>query len=454
MPLPLSAPTDDRTGFTVAIVGRPNTGKSTLFNRLTGTRAAIVDPQPGVTRDRREGEGRLGHLAFRVIDTAGLEEQESGTIGSRMRDQTGRAIDEADVLVFVVDGRTGPIPDDAFYARELRKSDRPIVLVANKCESRRSDPGLQECWSLGLGAPVPVSAEHGHGMNLLLEALAPHAVESDDEDQGDETVRLAVIGRPNVGKSTLVNRLIGEERVITGPEPGITRDAVSVHWKAADMSIELIDTAGMRRRSRVTDRVEKMSVSDTLTAIRFAHVVLLMLEAGETFSRQDLAIADLVEREGRGLIVGINKWDTVRERAAARRELNLRIREVLPQVRGVPMIFLSALQGKGVNRLIPAIKETSERWNRRIETPRLNRWLENVVETHPPPVVRGGRIRLRYVTQPTARPPTFIFFGTRVSDLPEAYQRYLANRIRKDFDLPGIPIRVRFRSRKNPYDPG
>jgi len=439
--------------FTVAIVGRPNVGKSTLFNRLTGKRAAIVDPRPGVTRDRREGEGSIGPLQFRLIDTAGLEEAEPGSIAHRMRGQTDRALDDADVLLFVIDARAGVTPDDQHFARELRRLGTPVILVANKAEARVADAGFYDAFSLGLGDPVPVSAEHGDGMGDLYEALAPFAPDETaaPEDGDDGPLRLAIVGRPNVGKSTLVNRLLGEERMITGPEPGLTRDAIAARWEFQGRPIELIDTAGMRRKSRVRERVEKLSVANSLQTIQFAHVVVVMLDAGQAFDRQDLSIVDLIEREGRGLVVAVNKWDLVKEQREVRRELELRLEELLPQVRGVPLVTFSALQGRGTDRLMPAVASSYDRWNRRIGTADLNRWLEDVMAAHPPPVVRGGRVKLRYASQTKSRPPTFTLHGTRVADLPASYKRYLINRMREDFDLPGIPLRLRFKAPKNPY---
>ncbi|MBC6440316.1 MAG: ribosome biogenesis GTPase Der [Rhodospirillales bacterium] len=441
------------SSFTVAIVGRPNVGKSTLFNRLTGKRVAIVDPAPGVTRDRREGEGSIGPLTFQVVDTAGLEEAEPGTVAHRMRIQTDRALDEADLLLFVIDARAGVTPDDEHFARELRRTGTPIVLVANKAEARVADAGFYDAFSLGTGDPVPFSAEHGEGMGDLYQAVAPYAEAAEEESDAaaEGPLRLAIVGRPNVGKSTLVNHLLGEDRMITGPEPGLTRDAIAARWSFEGQAIELVDTAGMRRKARVREQVEKLSVSDSLNAIQFAHVVVVMLDAGQAFDKQDLAIADLVDREGRSIVVAINKWDLVKDQVAMRREFELRLGELLPQIRGVPLVTLSALNGRGTKRLMPAVVESYGHWNRRIGTADLNRWLEDAVSAHPPPVVRGGRVKLRYATQGKSRPPTFTVFGTRVSDLPDSYRRYLINRLRDDFDLPGTPLRLRFKAPKNPY---
>ncbi len=438
--------------FTVVIVGRPNVGKSTLFNRLVGRRSAIVDAQPGVTRDRREGTGNIGPLRFRVVDTAGLEEADAGTIGERMRRQTDHALSHADVLLFVVDARAGLTPDDRHFARELRKSGLPVVLVANKAEGRAGDSGFFDAFSLGLGDPVPISAEHGEGLGELHNALAAFAPDdASDEVTGEGPMRLAIVGRPNVGKSTLVNRLLGEDRMITGPEPGLTRDSIAAAFAFEGRDIELVDTAGMRRRARVTENVERMSVGDSLTTIRFAHIVAVVVDATEAYDKQDLAIIDLVEREGRGLVVVVNKWDLVSSQAEVRRRFEELLGDLMPQVRGAPLVPLSALSGRGTDRLMPAVVGAFDRWNKRFPTSLLNRWLEQVLATHPPPVSGGGRIKLRYVSQAKARPPTFTLHGSRVDKLPEAYKRYLVNRMREDFDLPGVPIRLRFKAPKNPY---
>ncbi len=440
--------------FTVAIVGRPNVGKSTLFNCLTGKRSAIVDPQPGVTRDRREGEGQLGTLNFRLVDTAGLEDAAPGSIGARMRAQTDRALADADVLLFVIDARAGVTPEDRHFARELRRLDSPVILVANKSEARIADAGYFDAFSLGLGEPVRLSAEHGNGMGGLFSSLKPFAEKAGEapEEDGEGPLRLGIVGRPNVGKSTLVNRLLGEERMITGPEPGLTRDAIAARWIHQGREIELVDTAGMRRRARVQEKLEQLSIGNSLEAIRFAHVVVVMLDAGQAFDRQDLSIVDLIEREGRALVVAINKWDLVEDQKETRGELELTLGELLPQVRGVPLVTFSALDGRGTQRLMPAVVSSYERWNRRVSTADLNRWLKEVVSSHPPPISGGGRIKLRYATQGKTRPPTFTVFGTRVSNLPNAYKRYLANRLREDFDFPGVPLRLRFKAPRNPYE--
>ncbi|MDA1071912.1 MAG: ribosome biogenesis GTPase Der [Proteobacteria bacterium] len=438
--------------FTVVIAGRPNVGKSTLFNRLVGRRIALVDPTPGVTRDWRDGMGNIGPLTFRVIDTAGLEEADPGTLGARMREQTSQALAQADVMLFVVDARTGLTPEDTHFARELRRSGLPVILVANKAEGRAGEGGFFDAYSLGLGDPVPISAEHGEGLGDLYNALVVFAPEEDEERQsGEGAMKLAIVGRPNVGKSTLVNRLLGSERMITGPEAGLTRDSIAAAYRYEGRDIELVDTAGMRRKSRVAEGIERMSVSDTLLTIRYAHVVAVVVDATEAYDKQDLTIVDLIEREGRSPLVVVNKWDLVKDQKGVRQKFEDLLYDLLPQVKGAPLVTLSALSGRGVERLMPAVVEAYERWNARIPTSLLNRWLEDVLATHPPPVSGGGRIKLRYVSQAKSRPPTFTLHGTRVDDLPESYKRYLVNRMRVDFDLPGVPIRLRFKSPKNPY---
>ncbi|MDA0220278.1 MAG: ribosome biogenesis GTPase Der [Proteobacteria bacterium] len=438
--------------FTVVIAGRPNVGKSTLFNRLVGRRIALVDPTPGVTRDWRDGMGNIGPLTFRVIDTAGLEEADPGTLGARMREQTSQALAQADVMLFVVDARTGLTPEDTHFARELRRSGLPVILVANKAEGRAGEGGFFDAYSLGLGDPVAISAEHGEGLGDLYNALAVFAPEEDEERQsGEGAMKLAIVGRPNVGKSTLVNRLLGSERMITGPEAGLTRDSIAAAYRYEGRDIELVDTAGMRRKSRVAEGIERMSVSDTLLTIRYAHVVAVVVDATEAYDKQDLTIVDLIEREGRSPLVVVNKWDLVKDQKGVRQKFEDLLYDLLPQVKGAPLVTLSALSGRGVERLMPAVVEAYERWNARIPTSLLNRWLEDVLATHPPPVSGGGRIKLRYVSQAKSRPPTFTLHGTRVDDLPESYKRYLVNRMRIDFDLPGVPIRLRFKSPKNPY---
>ncbi|MEE2968750.1 MAG: ribosome biogenesis GTPase Der [Pseudomonadota bacterium] len=442
--------------LTVAIVGRPNVGKSTLFNRLVGRRAALVHPEPGVTRDRREGEGRLGGLELTLIDTAGLEDAPGGSMEARMREQTERALSDADVALLVIDARIGLTPMDRHFTDWIRKSPTPVILVANKCEGGGGRSGQLEAYELGLGDPVGISAEHGEGLSDLFDALAEHATDADyesDDSGAGGTVQLAIIGRPNVGKSTLVNRLIGEERVITGPEPGVTRDAIAIQWKWGGHDIRLIDTAGMRRRSRVAQPLEKLSVADTLRAIRFAHVVVLLVDGEAIGERQDFTIAKQVIDEGRAMVIAVNKWDIVKDRDSVLRQLFDRLERSLPQVRGIPVVPLSALTGAGTDKLLPAVFKGYETWNRRIPTSELNKWLAAVLERHPPPLVQGKRLRIRYMTQPKARPPTFAVFASRSDSLPESYLRYLANGLRDSFDLSGVPIRINPRKGKNPYAP-
>jgi GTP-binding protein len=443
----------------VAIIGRPNVGKSTLFNRLVGRRAALVHPTPGVTRDRREGEANVAGLAFTVIDTAGLEEAGGDTLDARIQFQTHRAMDDADVALLLVDARAGLTPLDRHFADWARRSKTPVILVANKCEGRAGQSGLLEAYELGLGDPVPISAEHGEGMSDLRDALAPYVAEDSSEedaepDEHDGPLQLAIVGRPNVGKSTLINRLVGDERVVTGPEPGVTRDSIAIDWRWNDMPIRLFDTAGMRRQARIHETLEHLSVVDTERAIRFAHVVVLMMDGEMVAERQDLTIARRVVDEGRALVIAVNKWDTVEDRARTLRKLEDRLERSLPQVRGVPVVRLSALTGEGVNRLLPAVLKVYELWNKRLPTSPLTRWLEDMVARHPPPMVQGRRLRLRYITQVKSRPPTFALFGSRPKLLPESYLRYLVNALRDDFDLQAVPIRRIPRSGRNPYAEG
>lgn len=458
--------------FTVAIIGRPNVGKSTLFNRLVGKRLAIVDEMPGVTRDRREGEARLADLSFRVIDTAGFEDAADESLEGRMREQTERALAVADAALLMIDGRAGVTPVDAHFSRWLRKKTVPVILIVNKCESSAGEAGLADSFSLGLGDPVALSAEHGQGLSELYERLRPlcgageeaapreerESGEGDEESEGEAAgevgerpLRLAIIGRPNVGKSTLVNRLLGDERLLTGPEPGITRDAIAVEWTHDGRAIQLVDTAGLRRRPRVAERIEKKAVLGTEQAIRFAHVVVLVMDACSLLERQDLAIARNVAGEGRALVVAVNKWDLVRDRSGTLARLGARLEDSLPQVRGVPCVTFSALTGHKVKSLMPAVIEAYDTWNRRVPTSRLNDWLSGVVAHHPPPASAGRRPRLRYMTQVKARPPTFVLFANRPAELPETYLRYLVNGLRQAFDLPGTPIRIHLRKGRNPY---
>jgi len=442
---------------TVAIIGRPNVGKSTLFNRLAGRPLALVDDTPGVTRDRREGEGHIADLTFRLIDTAGLEEAAPETLGGRMRAQTESALDQADVALLVIDARAGLTPLDRHFARWLRRSGTPVVLVANKAEGRQALAELDESYALGLGDPVAISAQHGEGLADLYERLKPYAVETEEQDRGapelpeDRPLQLAIVGRPNVGKSTLVNRLLGEDRMLTGPEPGITRDAISIDWSWRGRAIRLVDTAGLRRRSRVDDRLERLSTADTRRAVGFAGTVILVLDALQPLERQDLSIANLVADEGRALVLAFNKWDALSNRDETLKDTRERLETTLAQLQGVALVPVSGLKGSGVDRLMEAVFAADAVWNRRVPTPALNRWLGAIQEHHPPPLVGARRLRLRYMTQVNTRPPSFALFASRPGELPESYRRYLVNALRQDFDLPGTPIRMMLRKGDNPY---
>ncbi|MEM7442284.1 MAG: ribosome biogenesis GTPase Der [Pseudomonadota bacterium] len=454
-------------GFTVAIIGRPNVGKSTLFNRLVGKRLALVDDTPGVTRDRRAGEASLGRMQFTVIDTAGLEEAFDDSLEARMRRQTEQALGEADIALLLIDARVGVTPLDRHFAQWLRRASVPVFLLANKCEGRASEPGLLEAFELGLGEPIAISAEHGLGTADLAEKIMPlydakraeteKQAEpegddgSNDESDDDRVIQLAIVGRPNVGKSTLINALIGEDRVLTGPEAGITRDAIAVDWRWRDRSIRLVDTAGMRRRSKVTDKVERLSVSDGLNSVKHAQIVLLVLDADAILDKQDLTIARRTLDEGRALLIAINKWDAVSDRSASLARLRDRLETSLPQARGIPTVTISALKRRNLDRMMDAVLALYEVWNRRVPTGPLNRWFQGMVEAHPPPTVSGRRLKLRYITQVKARPPTFALWTTRAAQVPDSYVRYLINGLRQSFDLEGVPIRLQLRQGRNPY---
>jgi len=442
--------------FTLAIVGRPNVGKSTLFNRLVGKRLALVDDRPGVTRDRREGEARLGDLAFTVVDTAGFDEAAPGSLTSRMVAQTELAIESADAVAFLMDARAGVTPVDRAFADIVRKSGKPVILLANKSEGK-AGAGAAEAYELGLGDPIPLSAEHGEGLSDLYDAIRaalpeqtePAGEEESEADAATRPIRVAVVGRPNVGKSTLINRLIGEERLLTGPEAGITRDTIAVPlaWKGREF--RLFDTAGMRRKSRIEEKLEKLSVADTLNAIRFAEVVIVLMDAERPFEEQDLRIADLVQREGRALVIGMNKWDLMEGKHAGK--LRSEADHWLPQVKGVPIVAVSGRLGEGLDRLMQGVIDAHAVWNRRVSTNTLNRWLSGVLSSHPPPAVSGRRLKLNYITQPKARPPSFVLFCSRADAMPESYLRYLTNSMRETFELPGTPIRLTLREKDNPF---
>jgi GTP-binding protein len=448
-----------RMSFTVAIIGRPNVGKSTLFNRLVGRRLALVDDRPGVTRDRREGEAQLGDLRFTAVDTAGLEESAPDSLSGRMRAQTETAITQADAIFFMIDARQGPTPVDRAFAAIVHKSGKPTVLVANKMEGSAGEQGRLEAYALGFGDPVPISAEHNEGMADLYDALraalpdATASPEEEDEDAPTEThpIRVAIVGRPNAGKSTLINRLIGEERLLTGPEAGITRDSIAVDFTWHDRKFRLYDTAGIRRKSRIEEKLEKLSVADALNAVRFAEVVVVLVEAGQALEEQDQRIADLVEQEGRALVLAVSKWDLQEAKPGAIKKLRDLAAEKLTQVKGVPLVAVSGLTGEGLDRLMQTIIGAYEVWNKRVPTSALNRWFEQAVSAHPPPAVSGRRLKLNYITQAKARPPTFVIFCTRADAVPDSYKRYLLNSLREAFELPGTPIRLILREKGNPF---
>lgn len=447
----------------VAIVGRPNVGKSTLFNRLVGKKLALVDDRPGVTRDRREGDAHLLGLDFRVIDTAGYEDHDAQTLPGRMRLQTEAAVAQADVALFLIDARAGIVPLDEEIARWLRQSTTPVVLAANKAEGRAGEQGILEALNLGFGDAVPLSAEHGEGVGDLFEALLPYlegaaADEVEEEDERpDAPLKLAIVGRPNAGKSTLINRMLGEERLITGPEAGITRDSIAIDWewqdpKTGPRAVRLIDTAGMRKRAKVQDKLEKLSVADALHAVDFAEVVVLLLDATLGLEAQDLRIADRVLQEGRALVIALNKWDVAENASALFNGVKKALEDGLSQVKGVTVITVSGATGKGIDQLLGAAFEVREAWSKRVGTGELNRWFERAIEANPPPAPGGKRIKMRYVTQVKTRPPSFVIFGTRVDQLPASYERYLVNSMRRELGFGAVPVRVTLRAPKNPFD--
>ncbi|MDB5518350.1 MAG: Small GTP-binding protein domain [Tardiphaga sp.] len=451
--------------FTIAIIGRPNVGKSTLFNRLVGQKLALVDDTPGVTRDRREGQGKLGDLEFTIIDTAGLDEGAKGSLTARMQEQTETAIGLADALMFVIDARAGLTPNDRAFADFARRANKPVVLVANKSEGKHGEAGAMESYALGLGEPIQISAEHGEGLSDLYDALRvlmPEPVEEreefddddviePDEDLSKRPIRVAIVGRPNAGKSTMINHLLGEERLLTSAEAGTTRDSISVEITWQGREFRVFDTAGLRRRSRIEEKLEKLSVADALRAVRFAEVVVLMMDSQNKFEEQDLRIADLIEREGRALVIAVNKWDLMGRQASLIAGLRTDVDHLLPQVKGVPIVAVSGLIGEGIDRLMKAIEESYAVWNRRVPTASLNRWFEQAVDSNPPPAVSGRRLKLNYVTQTKARPPSFVVFCSRADAVPESYLRYLVNSLRTFFELPGTPVRITLREKANPF---
>ncbi|HEY0330712.1 MAG TPA: ribosome biogenesis GTPase Der [Rhodopseudomonas sp.] len=450
--------------FTFAIIGRPNVGKSTLFNRLVGQKLALVDDTPGVTRDRREGQGKLGDLEFTIIDTAGLDEGAKGSLVARMQEQTEAAIALADALLFVIDARAGLTPNDRAFADFARRANKPVILLANKSEGKHGEIGAMESYALGLGDPIQISAEHGEGLSDLYDALRAVMPEPDvlfgeddevegvsEEDFSTRPIRVAIVGRPNAGKSTMINHLLGEERLLTSAEAGTTRDSISVEVDYKGRQFRIFDTAGLRRRARIEEKLEKLSVADALRAVRFAEVVVLMMDSQTKFEEQDLRIADLIEREGRALVIAVNKWDLMGKQASLVAALRADVDHLLPQVKGVPIVAVSGLMGEGIDRLMKAIEDSYAVWNRRVPTASLNRWFEQAIEANPPPAVSGRRLKLNYVTQAKARPPSFVVFCSRADAVPESYLRYLINSLRGFFDLPGTPVRITLREKANPF---
>lgn len=451
--------------FTVAIIGRPNVGKSTLFNRLTGTKHALVHDLPGVTRDRREGEGNIADLSFKVIDTAGLEEEKKEALETRMLQQTEKAVDEAHINLFVIDGRTGVTPVDKYYAKWLRKKDVPVIVLVNKCEGSAGDTGFSEALTLGFKTTIAISAEHNEGMGDLYEALSGYdqeevSISISKEYQGDKplnrdndkNIQIAILGRPNTGKSTLMNQLLKTERVLTGPEAGITRDSIAIEWEFEGQPIRLIDTAGIRKRAKVTDKLEKLSVTDGLRALQYAHVGILMIDGTQPFEKQDLMVAEEIIKEGRAIVIAVNKWDLVKNKKEHKEEIEYLVSKLLPKIEGAPLVMISALKGQKLDDIIQAALKTYKVWSKRITTTKLNEWLRDATAMHTPPLGKNNRrIKLKYVTQGKKRPPTFMVFSNLPADLPDSYKRYLVHSLRQRFKLPGVPIRLLLRKTGNPY---
>ena len=448
--------------FTIAIIGRPNVGKSTLFNRLVGQKLALVDDEPGVTRDRREGEAKLGDLAFGIIDTAGLDQGPRGSLTARMQEQTETAIALAHALMFVIDARVGLTPADRAFADFARKANKPVLLLANKSEGKHGEAGALEAYALGLGDPIQISAEHGEGLGELYDALRELMPEQaqeaeaagEDEASADASarpIRVAIVGRPNAGKSTLINQLIGEERLLTSPEAGTTRDSIAVEIDCKGRAFRVFDTAGLRRRSRIEEKLEKLSVADALRAVRFAEVVVLLMDAQHRFEEQDLRIADLIEREGRAIVIAVSKWDLMEGKGGKISQLRADADHWLPQVAGAPVVAVSGLTGEGIDRLMEAVVQAYAVWNKRVPTSALNRWFEQAVQANPPPAVSGRRLKLNYITQTKARPPSFVLFCSRADAVPQSYLRYLTNSLRDVFGLPGTPVRITLREKANPF---